>query len=171
MVCTGTFPVSHRSPDTSPMLSPPLSEPKKIPQQLVLHLQTPDFILLFLLHRHVSLWRSSLAAGHDSRFHFPHSPVIPFDPSLYYIFILKTKILRNFTICFPCCSSPAFLFLLVYGLAIQKAPCRSYFPTPGGLFVNVRFSWFCALVLSGFIAGTLLLCRTLLNPKRDRKAC
>ena len=68
-----------------------------------------------------------------------------FDPSLYYIFVLKAKILRDFTICFPCCSSPAFLFLLVYGLAIQKAPWRSYFPTPGGLFVNVCFSWFCAL--------------------------
>ena len=114
------------------MLSPSLSEPKKIPQQLVFHLQTPDFILLFLLRRHVSLWRSSPAAGHDSRFHFPHSRVIPFDPSLYYIFVLKAKILRDFTICFPCCSSPAFLFLLVYGLAIQIAPCRSYFPTPGG---------------------------------------
>ena len=104
------------------MLSPPSSEPKKIPQQLVLHLQTPDFILLFLLRRHVSLWRSSPAAGSDSHFHFPHSPVIPFDPSLYYIFVLKTKIRRDFTICFPLCFHLQHFFFYLYMVSPYKKP-------------------------------------------------
>ena len=103
------------------MLSPPSSEPKKIPQQLVLHLQTPDFILLFLLRWHVSLWRSSPAAGHDSRFHFPHSPVIPFDPSLYYVFVLtKYSTISRFV--FPVAFISSIFFYRLYISCHTKSP-------------------------------------------------
>ena len=88
-------------------------------------MKSPNFIVLFLLRWHVSLCRSSPATGHDSRFHFPHSPVIPFDPSLYYIFVLKTKTLRYFTVFPLLLSSPAFLFLPlvhVYMVLPYKSP-------------------------------------------------
>ena len=103
------------------MLSPPFGEPKKIPQQFVLHLQTPDFILLFLLYQHVSLWRSFSAAGHDSRFHFSHSPVIPFDPSLYYVFVLtKYSTISRFV--FPVTFISSIFFYRLYISCHTKSP-------------------------------------------------
>ena len=139
------------------MLSPPLSEPKKLPQQLVFHLQIPNFILLFLLRRHVSLWRSSPAAGRDSRFHFPHSPVIPFDPSpLLHICPENQNTPRFHDLFSLLLSSPAFFFYRLYMVLPYKiAPWRSYFSTSGDFSSMSVFLGSVHSVSGGFVRHIL----------------